>query len=368
MQIPSGVLADTLGARITVTTGNLIAGIGSVLFGLADTFLEAAVGRALVGLGVSVVFVGLMKSNTIWFSERDYGLISGLTLTLGNLGAILAAGPLAAVLNFYSWRTVFVGLGGTAVLLAIVSLLLVRDRPEELGFPSVREMEGRKLSVWQEHWWSALKRVLTARRVWPGFWVNLGMSGGVLAFLGLWAVPYLRDIHGLERSAAATYTTIGLLAFAVSTLLAGWLSDRLGRRKPMIIASTLLYTAACLGLAYLPWNPGPIGMALFILLGFSPGGFIILYASAKEVIAPAVSGMAIALVNTGAFLGAALIQPLFGWVMDLSWDGTVVNGVRVYTATDYHAGFLLMLGCAALAMVAAARIRETYCRNITVAD
>jgi MFS family permease len=194
------------------------------------------------------------------------------------------------------------------------------------------------------------------------------MSGGVLAFLGLWAIPYLRDIHGLERSAAATYTTIGLLAFAVSTLLAGWLSDRLGRRKPVVIASTLLYTGACLGLAYLPWNPGPTGIALFVLLGFSPGGFIILYASAKEMIAPAVSGMAIALVNTGAFLGAALIQPLFGWIMDLSWNGTVVNGVRVYTVTDYHLGFLLMLGCAALAMVAATRIRETYCRNITVAD
>lgn len=46
-----------------------------------------------MGLGVSVVFVGLMKSNTLWFRDRDYGFISGLTLLLGNVGAILAAGP-----------------------------------------------------------------------------------------------------------------------------------------------------------------------------------------------------------------------------------------------------------------------------------
>ena len=109
-------------------------------------------------------------------------------------------------------------------------------------------------------------------------------------------------------------------------------------------------------------------MALFILLGFGTGGFIVMYASAKEIMIPAVSGMAIALVNTGAFLGAAIMQPLFGWVMDLSWDGTVVDGLRVYVAADYHSGFRLMLGCAVLAIVAATRIRETYCRNLTVGD
>jgi hypothetical protein len=62
------------------------------------------------------------------------------------------------------------------------------------------------------------------------------------------------------------------------------------------------------------------------------------------------------------------MQPMFGWVMDLGWDGSVVNGVRVYALGDYRTGFLLMLGFAALAVVAATRIRETGCRNITVAD
>jgi len=117
MQIPAGVLADTVGARLSVTLGNGVSGIGSILFGLADTFWEAALGRALVGLGVSVVFVGLMKSNTLWFRDRDYGFISGLTLLLGNVGALLAAGPLAGVLTIWSWRTVFVALGVLALAL-----------------------------------------------------------------------------------------------------------------------------------------------------------------------------------------------------------------------------------------------------------
>ncbi len=143
MQIPSGVLADTLGARFTVAAGNVVAGAGSIWFGLADSFWAASCGRALVGLGVSVVFVGLFKSNSVWFSERNYGMVSGLTLLLGNVGAMASAGPLAALLGVYSWRTIFIALGVVTLVLAALTLLLVRNSPEDLGFPSVREMEGK---------------------------------------------------------------------------------------------------------------------------------------------------------------------------------------------------------------------------------
>ena len=369
MQIPAGVLADTLGARISVTLGNLVSGVGSIVFGMADTFWEASAGRALVGLGVSVVFVGLMKSNTLWFRDRDYGFISGLTLLLGNVGAILAAGPLAGVLTLWSWRTVFVALGGVALILAALSWLKVRNTPEEAGFPSVREMDGHaRHEGRQQHWWHDLLGVLATRRVWPGFWVNLGMPGSMLAFLGLWAIPFLRDLHGLERAAASVYTSLALAGFAIGALSSGWFSDRLGRRKPLLVAGVLLYGLTWLNIVYGDWTPGLIGMAWFILMGFSCGSFVLTYAGAKEVVAPALSGMAIALVNTGIFLGAAIVQPLFGWIMDLGWSGQLVNGVRVYSAADYQSGFFLMLGCVALAIIASAFLHETRCRNITLGE
>lgn len=369
MQIPAGVLADTVGARLAVTLGNVVSGFGSLLFGLATTFEAAFVGRALVGLGVSVVFVGLMKSNAVWFRERDYGFISGLTVLLGNGGAILAAGPLAGVLTFWSWRAVFVTLGLLALGLAALTWLGVRNKPEDLGLPSLRELEGQTRHADRaRHWWRDLVGVLATHRIWPGFWVNLGMPGGLLAFLGLWAIPFLRDVHGLERSAAALYTSIGLAGFALGALFCGWVSDRLRRRKPPLVAGTLLYGLAWLGIAYLPWTPGIVGMLWFALLGFSAGAFILTFAGAKEVVAPALAGMAIALVNTGAFLGAALLQPLLGWVMDSTWSGAIANGVRVYGAAGYQAGFGLMLGGVALAIVASTFVHETRCRNLTLEE
>ena len=90
------------------------------------------------------------------------------------------------------------------------------------------------------------------------------------------------------------------------------------------------------------------------------------YVAAKEVVPPGVAGMAIALVNTGLFLGAAIMQPAFGWAMDLTWDGTLIDGVRRYAHADYHNGLLLCCGFALLALVASLFMRETRCRNLTL--
>jgi MFS family permease len=228
-------------------------------------------------------------------------------------------------------------------------------------------MEGKSShSGSKRSWWDDIQSVVGTGSAWPGLWVGLGMVGSMLAFVGLWAIPFLRDVHGLARSAASAYTTSALAGFAAGSMLVGWLSDRIGRRKPVILAGTVLYTVACVGLAYMPWNPGPIGIAQFAVLGLSAGGFIVTFANAKEVVAPALSGMAVGLVNTGLFFGAAVMQPLFGWALDLGWNGRVENGLRVYAPSDYHAGFLIMLAFSIIAVAGASRIRETYCRNITV--
>ena len=364
MQIPAGVLADTLGSRLTVTIGSFLAGCGSILFALSPDFDTAVLGRLLVGLGVSVVFVGLMKSNAVWYEEREYGRISGLTLLLGNLGSILAAGPLALLLTAVTWRQAFIGVGILSMLLAVLNWLWVRNSPEDADYPSVQEQQGLpSYPVRSRHWISDLRDVVTRRDVWPGFWVNFGITGTFFAFAGLWGVPLMRDLHGLDRASASLYTTIALAGFAVGAFKAGWLSDRIGRRKPVILGSALLTCVLWLCLILLPWENGWSGLILYGVLGIVTGGFVVTYAAAKELLPPGVSGMGIALVNTGLFLGAAVMQPAFGWMLDLTWDGTMQDGVRVYAAGDYQNGLWLSFAMAAMALLAATRIRETWCRH-----
>lgn len=365
MQIPSGVIADTLGTRSSIIGGNLVAGIGSIVFGLAGSFAVACVGRFLVGLGVSVVFISIMKSNSVWFPARVFGFMSGLTLLIGNLGSVLAAAPLSALLTFFAWRTVFVGIGFLSLTLAVLGFFIVKNRPEDLGFPAPNHHAETQSGALAGNWLQNLGSVVSVLRLWPGFWVQFGMIGGLYSFMGLWGIPYLRDVHGLDRSSAASHMTTMLLAFAVGALFFGWFSDRIGRRKPILIGCVLGYTLSWLILMYVPWSPGVGGLMLFGFMGFAGSGFVLTFAAAKEIIHPNLSGMAVSVVNTGCFIGTALMQPLFGYIADLTWDGTMVNGLRIYSPADYYHGFILMLVFAAIAVAGSFRLRETYCRNIS---
>lgn len=367
MQLPSGVLADTLGTRTSVIGGNITAGIGSILFGLAPSFEMACLGRFLVGLGVSVVFIAIMKNNAVWFHARVFGLMSGITLLFGNLGSVTAAGPLSWMLSFTDWRTIFLGIGCLSLALAVAGFFIVRNRPEDLGFdpPNVPLPKAEQPAA-QANWLQNLYSVVTLRRVWPGFWVQFGAIGGLYAFMGLWGVPWLRDVYGLSRSDAAQYMTVMLLCFAFGSLFFGWFSDRIGRRKVVMVPAILLYFSVWFVLTFIGWSPGPGGGLLLALMGFGGSGFVLTFACAKEVVNPDLSGMGVSVVNTGCFIGTALMQPLFGWIADLTWDGTLVNGARVYSSGDYHNGFLLMLGFAAVGLVGSFCVRETRCRNITV--
>lgn len=363
MQIPSGVIADTLGTRASVVGGNVVAGLGSLCFGMADTFAMACVGRFLVGLGVSVIFVSIMKSNSVWFPEKAFGVMSGLTLLIGNLGSVLAAGPLATLLTTLAWRSIFIGIGLFSLVLAILAFVMVRNRPEDLGFPAPNRYSANGPGSGSNHWLKNLFSVVSVLRIWPGFWVQLGMIGGLYAFMGLWGIPYLRDVHGLDKSFAADHLTVMLLCFAFGALFFGWFSDRLGRRKPILIACALGYFLSWLILMYAPWAPGFTGFLLFGGMGIAGSGFVLTFAAAKEIIDPNLSGMAVSVVNTGCFIGTALMQPLFGYVADFSWDGKIVEGIRVYARADYHHGFLLMLAFAVIAVIGSFRLEETYCRN-----
>jgi MFS family permease len=113
-----------------------------------------------------------------------------------------------------------------------------------------------------------------------------------------------------------------------------------------------------------PWSPGPASFLILGVLGFSGAGFVLTFATAKERVHPELSGMAVSVVNTGCFIGTALMQPLFGYLADRNWTGTFENGIRIYAATDYHHGFLSMLVFAIFALVAGFKIKKTNCRNI----
>lgn len=349
LQIPVGVLADTLGPRRILTFGSLLAGVGSIVFALAPTWEVAALGRTLVGVGVAVAFIGILKISAVWFPANRFATLNGVTMFAGNIGAVIAGAPLAWMVTQTSWRNVFLGLAALSLLLGAATWWKVRDRPQDLGFAPVNAL-APPTSV-AAHWSLALRQVLANPATWPGFFVNVGIGGSYLAFAGLWAVPYLVDVHGMSRVTAAQHASLLLLGVALGSLAIGTLSDRLGSRRGLMRACTLLFA-----LSWLPWLldvrwPLAATLAWFLLMGLLIPGFTLSWAVAKEVNKPEHSGMATSVVNVGIFLGTGILQPWVGHVLD---RGRAVAD----TALAWQHALWLLAGSALLGAAASWLVRE----------
>jgi len=141
MQFPSGALADSLGPRKTLSLGCLVASLGAIVFGLAPSLPVLFVGRFLVSLGVSVVFVGVLKITAEWFRSRDFGFITALTMVICQGGALIATTPLALLVTWAGWRASFQLIGLLSLGISLACWLIIRNRPHDLGLPSPSEFE-----------------------------------------------------------------------------------------------------------------------------------------------------------------------------------------------------------------------------------
>lgn len=353
MQIPTGILVDTVGVRRVVSIGSITAALGTLLFAYADSITDAVIGRVLIGIGIGVMFIALLKFNALWFHERHFATASGLSILLGNVGAILAGLPLVWAAALVSWRGIFVVMAVLTLALGGIAWWFLKDAPGP-----------ERQQVKQEPWQPSLLSVLGNRETWPALWPNIGIGGTLFAFNGLWAVPYLRDVHGLSRAIAALHVSVLIVGFAAGAFFVGLASDRLKRRLPLLVGVSGVYVLCWLPLLLLDHMPLVWSFLLFGLMGLGASGFTLNWACVKEVNHPQLAGMAMSVVNIGAFATAGILQPLVGWVMDAAWNGVTVNGARVYSSDNYQAALTIFLLCSVIGWLGSLTIRETHCQNI----
>lgn len=360
MQIPSGLLADAVGPRRLATVATAVAVVGIVLFALADSLWMASLGRALMGASNAVAFVACMKLAGHWFPANRFATVTGISLLIGNFGGVLAGVPLSEAVAGFGWRAAMLASAGVTLALAAIAWLWVRDDPSERGYASHAHPEALNNAAMPPR--RSLKLVISERETWLLFFAGGLITAPVLTFAGLWGVPYLVQVHGLERSHAAVFTTVMLLGFAVGGPLLGALSDRMGRRKLPYLGAAIVHALGWLSFLLIDDYSATALTLLFAVIGFSAGGLIIGFAFAREVNHPGAAGTAGGVVNMAVLGFAALQQSAVGWILDRNWEGTLAEGVRIYDAAAYHAAFLWLAISAFGAVLFVALTRETYCR------
>lgn len=372
LQIPAGIMADCYGPRLIISVAMLISACGAAMVGWADNLSVLYAGRFLSSLGVSLIYVNIAKLQVDWFRLREFATMCGLLTLIGNAGSLLAATPLAIIVEEFGWRVSFYIIGVYSLGMAVICWLVVRDRPSDIGLPSIADIqvqEGEKQTFSTEAHVSmivGIKKVMGNWYTWPPFLASVALYGVYMAFIGIWGMPYFMQIYHMARVEAANHVMMMAVGNMVGGPLVGYLSDRLGlRRRPFIVIS-VLFLINWLVLA--TWNGAmPSEWALYpicFFMGIGVSGVSIAVACAKEVNPTQLTGITVGVVNSGPFVGAALMQPIFGWVLDQNWQGTIEQGVKIYPLTAYQSAFWFCIVIVIIGLIFTLLIKETRCSSM----
>lgn len=323
-QLPVGLLLDRFGPRRVDATMLLFAAVGAIVFSQAETLMGLALGRMLIGLGVSCCLMASFKAFVQWFDTRNLPLVNGCLLAFGAFGALSATVPVEWLLGYIDWRALFLGMGVLVGLIALVLAVVVPEHPAKPVDVSLRDQLAGLAAVYRDRFFW---------RIAPAGSLSLGVSIGVQ---GLWAGLWLRDVAGLDRAGVATHLMIGAFAMGIGFFTTGVLAralSRIGIPTQWVAAGgvalfMLVIAAMALGVQTGTW---------FVMASF---GFLATFATLNfAVLSQHFPSHKVGRANTAynmlVFTSAFLIQWLLGLVIGI-WEDPVTQR---YGMEGYRIGF-----------------------------
>ena len=174
----------------------MVAAAGSAVFAMAEGVLGLTFGRALIGVGCAAGLMGILVSISRWYPPERFAGLSGMVYVVGGAGVLFATTPLAAAADTIGWRGAFWAMAVITLGLAAMMFAMVRDAPPGQEAESARESLGEMLA--------GVRAVGANRQLWHVCAIQFVNYGTILAIVGLWAGPYLNDVHGMRECFAAT--------------------------------------------------------------------------------------------------------------------------------------------------------------------
>jgi MFS family permease len=344
----AGVAMDRLGPRRVVPIGAATVGIGALLFATGSTE-AASIGRFIQGAGGVFALIGAAYIATQNFPASRAATLIGATQMFGMAGGSAGqflVGPAIGAGVPWSWFWAGMGAVGLAIAGLLLWLLPGRSAVPAAASPSssrgaAEQGAGRSLAIVFRNPQSLLCGAIAGLLFVP-----------TTIFDMTWGVRYLQDAQGFDYATAVLRSATVPLGWIIGCPLLGFVSDRLGRRKPVIAFGTL----GLLGcLAWVLYGPADVlpPYVLGIAMGVASGAAMLPYTVIKEANPPQLAGTATGVVNFLNFTFSALFGPVFGWLLLGAATGTDLG------LEHYQSAFRPMLYGCVLALVLTSLLRET---------
>lgn len=350
----AGLLLDHFSVRKLVLLTMGICVVGTVVFALATSFAMAAAARFFTGIGSAFCFLSCIRLASRWLPASKMALASGLIVTMGMLGGMTAQAPMTFLVAQLGWRDALLCNAGLGFVFWLLIMLVVRDHPPQFT-PQPTPSQSIGFS-------RAMRLAFINRQNWScGIYTAL-LNLPIFLLGAVWGMPYLTQMRHLSETQASLVTSTLFLGVIIGSPLIGWLSDHIGsRKKPMLIGALATLLVMCL-ILYTPQLSFLMLVGLFFLLGMISSTQIISYPTVTESNPPYLTAMSVSVVSFSCISAGGIFQFLFGKLMDIGWQGDMINNMRVYSASSFNLACLIMPITCIVAWTLALRMRETYCR------
>lgn len=352
MQIPVGIITDRFGIKKTCFLAVFICVAGTLGFSLSHDFSTAISARLLMGFGSSFGFICLLVAVYDWMPRKNIALFIGLSQFIGTMGPMIAAGPMSALSSssVISWRTIFLTLALIGIFITLLVLIFVDKNRQTQGKFIVLSRPSTILTN--------LRRLMGQKETW-----FIAFYSGCIYF----AIEYLSENEGVaflqHKGFSSTFSsymlTLAWLGYAIGCPLLGFISDKLQRRKPVMIACALTALTALSGIIY--FSPGALLTAVcFIFLGVGASGQSLGFAIMAEQCKEDYLAIGLGFNNGMMMLFASVNAPLIGWILS-----HVVTATHPIQLADYQKAFtvIIALGIGAV-LISTFLIKETFCKSV----
>lgn len=354
---PAGIILDRFSTKKIIVLSMGLCVLGTFAFAYSPNIDFADACRFATGIGGAFTLLSNVRLASRWFPPKRMALVIGLIVTVGMIGGMVAQTPMTLVTDYFGWRNALRIDGVLGLVIIVLIFFVVQDYPTgRESFFKAQLKNLHAIGFWKANF-SAIKNLQN----WlAGLYTSL-VNLPIFLIGAMWGGLYLVQTQGFTRTQASYITSMIFVGTIIGSPVFGWLSDRIGRRKlPMIVCAVFAFIVMLIYM-YSPHLTLFSAMLLIFLLGFFTAAQIISYPLIAEsntlMLTGAAEGLASVIIMAGG-----LTQPLYGFLMGLHWDHTIVDGIPVYSLANYHAAMLVMPIAIALGLILILFAKETYCK------
>ena len=336
VQVPAGLAFDRFGTRRTVSAMAVVALLGTLLFAAADSFLGLALARFLIGAGFAGVVTSIMLLAMYWAPPERFSTVAATVLAAASLvGGLLATTPLALALQAFGWAWTYLLAAALCAVVIGLAYAVIRDSPS--GVTVRRGGESLADSL------RGLRAMLGHADLWRVFVMGGCTIAPFMCTGGLWAGPYLQEVHGLSRD-QASYVLLGMvLMLNLGTLGYGPLDRWFGTRRGVVLAGAGASFTILAALALLPAPPLSLVVGLLLALGLATPFYVTLTAHGRSFVPIERAGRLVTTINLAALSLAFVAQWLCGLLMGLTGGGAALGSAQGYRLVfAFLAGMLFL--------------------------